>query len=89
MKKEALAELKAELEERTAEINELRAAEIEIRNKLDENQKVLAENQKRSRYWQEKLSKLSLQSVGFVLLLRSTRIKVNETQSSRRGGYQR
>ena len=44
-------------------MNESRATEIEMRNKLDENQKALAENQKRSRYWEEKLSKLSLQNV--------------------------
>lgn len=46
-----------------AELNETRATEIEMRNKLDENQKALAENQKRSRYWEEKLSKLSVQNV--------------------------
>jgi structural maintenance of chromosome 4 len=34
-----------------------------MRNKLDENQKILAENQKRSRYWEEKLGKLTLQNV--------------------------
>ncbi|KAI9762743.1 MAG: hypothetical protein M1840_001152 [Geoglossum simile] len=62
-KKEELAALKEELDEKTAEINELRAVEIEIRNKIEENQKILAENQKRSRYWQEKLGKLSLQNI--------------------------
>lgn len=36
-----------------------------MRNKLEENQKILAENTKRSRYWAEKLSKLSLQSLDF------------------------
>lgn len=46
-----------------AELNESRATEIEMRNKLDENQKALGENQKRSRYWEEKLSKLTLQNV--------------------------
>lgn len=46
-----------------AELNESRATEIEMRNKLDENQKALGENQKRSRYWEEKLSKLALQNV--------------------------
>ncbi|EEA18598.1 nuclear condensin complex subunit Smc4, putative [Talaromyces marneffei ATCC 18224] len=55
--------LKQELDEKTAELNETRAQEIEMRNKLEENQKVLTENQKRSRYWEEKLSKLSLQNV--------------------------
>ncbi|KAI9820848.1 MAG: hypothetical protein M1832_003481 [Thelocarpon impressellum] len=59
-KKEELAALKTELAERTAELNGIRGAEIEMRNKLEENQKVLADNQKRSRYWQEKLGKLSL-----------------------------
>lgn len=34
-----------------------------MRNKLEEHQKILAENQKRSRYWQDKHSKLSLQNV--------------------------
>ncbi|RDW73769.1 hypothetical protein BP5796_07211 [Coleophoma crateriformis] len=62
-KKKDLNALKAELEEKTAELNETRATEIEMRNKLEENQKVLAENQKRLRYWNDKLSKLSLQNV--------------------------
>ncbi|KAH0542090.1 hypothetical protein FGG08_003470 [Glutinoglossum americanum] len=69
-RREELAALKAELDEKTAEINELRAVEIEIRNKLEESQKILAENQKRSRYWEEKLSKLSLQKTRFVSLSR-------------------
>ena len=34
-----------------------------MRNKLEENQKVLAENQKRSRYWEEKLGKLTIQKI--------------------------
>jgi structural maintenance of chromosome 4 len=34
-----------------------------MRNRLEENQKVLVDNQKRSRYWEEKLSKLSMQNV--------------------------
>ena len=63
VKKEELATLKAELDEKTAELNATRAIEIEMRNKLEENQKALAENQKRSRYWQDKLSKLTLQNV--------------------------
>ena len=43
-------------------MNETRATEIEMRNKLDENQKALAENEKRRRYWEEKLSQLTLQN---------------------------
>ncbi|XRM38168.1 Structural maintenance of chromosomes protein 4 [Aspergillus tubingensis] len=62
-KKEELGKVKAELDEKVAELNESRATEIEMRNKLEENQKALAENEKRGRYWQEKLSKLSLQNV--------------------------
>ncbi|KAL6721293.1 Structural maintenance of chromosomes protein 4 [Lecanora helva] len=62
-KQEELAALKRELDERTAELNETRAIEIEMRNKLEENQKVQSENQKRSKYWNDKVSKLSLQSV--------------------------
>lgn len=62
-KKGELKALKNELDEKTAELNETRAVEIEMRNKLDENQKVLAENQKRSRYWEDKLSKLKLQNL--------------------------
>lgn len=62
-KKGELKALKAELDEKIAELNETRKAEIEMRNKLEENQKVLAENQKRMRYWEEKLSKLSLQNI--------------------------
>lgn len=34
-----------------------------MRNKLEENQKALSENEKRGRYWEEKLSKLTLQNV--------------------------
>ncbi|KAI9822284.1 MAG: hypothetical protein M1827_000002 [Pycnora praestabilis] len=63
MKKEELANLKADLDEKTAELNGIRAVEIEMRNKLEENHKVLAENQKRSQYWQEKLGKLCLQNI--------------------------
>jgi structural maintenance of chromosome 4 len=62
--KEELQELKAQLDQQTAELNETRGAEIEMRNKLEENQKIFADNQKRLKYWQEKLSKLSLQNVG-------------------------
>ena len=63
VKKEELAEVKKDLDARTAELNSTRAVEIEMRNKLEENQKLLAENEKKSRYWNEKLSKLSLQDV--------------------------
>ncbi|KAJ0416817.1 RecF/RecN/SMC [Aspergillus carlsbadensis] len=62
-KKLELKSLKSELDEKVAELNETRATEIEMRNKLEENQKALTENEKRSRYWQEKLSKLTLQNV--------------------------
>ncbi|KKK20217.1 hypothetical protein AOCH_005760 [Aspergillus ochraceoroseus] len=62
-KKSELKALKAELDEKVAELNETRATEIEMRNKLEENQKALTENEKRSRYWQEKLSKLTLQNI--------------------------
>ncbi len=62
-KQDELAALKRQLDEKTAELNETRAVEIEMRNKLEENQKVQSENQKRLKYWNEKLSKLSIQSV--------------------------
>ena len=55
--------MKRELDEKTAELNETRAVEIDMRNKLEENQKVQSDNQKRLRYWNEKLGKLSIQSV--------------------------
>lgn len=55
--------LKTELDGKTAELNETRAVEIEMRNKLEESQKALVENQKRAKYWHEKFSKLSLQSI--------------------------
>lgn len=61
--KTGLKQLKTELDAKVAELNETRAVEIEMRNKLEENQKVLADNQKRLRYWQDKLSKLTLQNV--------------------------
>ena len=61
--KTELATLKEELDAKVAELNETRATEIEMRNKLDENQKALSENQKRSRYWEEKLSKLTIQNI--------------------------
>ena len=62
-KKAELAALKAELDSQTAELNSTRAVEIEMRNKLEENQKVLSENHKKSHYWTEKLSKLSLHEI--------------------------
>ncbi|KAI9800240.1 MAG: hypothetical protein M1825_004224 [Sarcosagium campestre] len=62
-KREELAALKADLDGKTAELNEIRAAEIEMRNKLEESQKGLVENQKRSQYWQDKLSKLTLHKI--------------------------
>ncbi|RYP50160.1 hypothetical protein DL768_004277 [Monosporascus sp. mg162] len=62
-KKEELATLKAELDQKTGELNETRAVEIEMRNKLEENQKILMENQRQLRYWDEKLSKLSLTNI--------------------------
>ncbi len=62
-KKEELAGLKADLDAQTKELNSTRAVEIEMRNKLEENQKILAENNKKSRYWTEKLSKLTLHDI--------------------------
>ncbi|RJE26783.1 hypothetical protein PHISCL_00915 [Aspergillus sclerotialis] len=61
-RKAELKNLKTGLDEKVAELNETRATEIEMRNKLDENQKALAENEKRRRYWEEKLSQLTLQN---------------------------
>ena len=58
--------MKKDLDDQTAELNEIRGVEIEMRNKLEENQKILAENQKRLKYWDEKLSKLSVQNVTYV-----------------------
>jgi structural maintenance of chromosome 4 len=65
-KKEELAAVKVELDEKTAELNATRVVEIEMRNKLEENQKILAENQKRARYWEDKLSKLTLHNLRLV-----------------------
>lgn len=62
-RKGELKSLKGELDEKVAELNESRASEIEMRNKLEENQKALGENEKRRRYWEDKLSNLSLQNV--------------------------
>ena len=61
-KKDELASLKKELDDKTTELNETRAVEIEMRNKLEENQKIQSENHKRLKYWNEKLSKLAIQS---------------------------
>lgn len=61
--KKELKALKSGLDEKTSELNETRAVEIEMKNKLEENQKELAENQRRLRYWDDKLSKLVLQSL--------------------------
>ena len=35
-----------------------------MRNKLEENQKIMVENQKRLKHWDEKLGKLTVQSIG-------------------------
>ncbi|KIX00669.1 uncharacterized protein Z518_09734 [Rhinocladiella mackenziei CBS 650.93] len=61
--KEEVAALKKDLDAHTSELNSTRALEIEMKNKLEENQKVLADNNKKSRYWAEKLSKLSLHDI--------------------------
>lgn len=62
-KKEEQAVLKADLDSKTSELNSTRAIEIEMRNKLEENQKILSENHKKSRYWTEKLAKLTLHDI--------------------------
>ncbi|KAJ4340997.1 Structural maintenance of chromosomes protein 4 [Didymella glomerata] len=61
--KEDLQAVKKELDEKTAEINEMRAVEIEMRNKLEESQKQLNDFQKKQAYFQDKLGKLTYQSV--------------------------
>ncbi|EXJ60313.1 structural maintenance-chromosome 4 [Cladophialophora yegresii CBS 114405] len=61
--KEELGDLKKDLDTQTTELNSTRALEIEMKNKLEENQKVLADNHKKSRYWAEKLSKLTLHDI--------------------------
>ncbi|KAB8659334.1 hypothetical protein FH972_026223 [Carpinus fangiana] len=65
-KKDEMLALKSEIDQKTLELNETRGVEIELRNKLEENQKALTENQKRLKYWQEKLSKLEINSVSDV-----------------------
>jgi len=62
-RKEELSAAKEQLDERLVELNQIRAAEIEMKNTLEEHQKVFTENQKRLKYWEEKLDKLSLQSL--------------------------
>ena len=62
-KKEELTTMKRALDDQNAELNKTRAHEIEMRNKLEENQKILVDNQKKSRYWSDKLSKLSLHEI--------------------------
>jgi structural maintenance of chromosome 4 len=74
-KKEELAALKADLDAQTKELNSTRAVEIEMRNKLEDNQKILAENTKKHRYWNEKLSKLTLHDIA------DLEGRTNETQS--------
>ncbi|KIV96343.1 hypothetical protein PV10_00224 [Exophiala mesophila] len=61
--KEEVSALKKELDSQTSDLNSTRAHEIEMRNKLEENQKMLADNNKKSRYWSEKLSKLTLHDI--------------------------
>ena len=58
--------MKEDYDEKLAELNKTRAAEIEMKNKLEEHQKVLSDYQKRSRHWQEELSKLSLHRIKYV-----------------------
>lgn len=62
-KREELAVLKADLDEKMGDLNKTRAAEIEMKNKLEEHHKVLTDNQKRSQHWQQELGELALQSV--------------------------
>lgn len=62
-KRDDLAGMKKEVDNKTAELNTSRAQEIEMRSKLEENQKILVDNQKKTRYWTEKLSKLSLHEI--------------------------
>lgn len=62
-KREELAVLKADLDEKMGDLNKTRAAEIEMKNKLEEHHKVLTDNYKRSQHWQQELGGLTLQSV--------------------------
>ena len=52
---------------KTAALNEIRAIEIEMKNKLDENRKILADNQNKVQHWSNKLGKLSIQCIRYVL----------------------
>ncbi|KAJ8612782.1 hypothetical protein MRB53_037253 [Persea americana] len=61
--KEKLEQLKVNLDQQIADLNENRGVEVELKNKLEDNKKVLADNQKRLKYWQEKLSTLTLQNI--------------------------
>ncbi|EPE05172.1 nuclear condensin complex subunit smc4 [Ophiostoma piceae UAMH 11346] len=80
LKKQLLAELKEELDEKAAELNTTRAVEIEMRNKLEENQKVLNQNHQKLNYWEDKLSKLRLQNIHD--LENSRAIKSEPTESA-------
>ncbi|KAK3628795.1 Structural maintenance of chromosomes protein 4 [Elasticomyces elasticus] len=62
-KRDELGEVKTELDDLTSKLNETRGVEVEMRNKLEESQKILLDNQKRLKYWEEKLSKLTMQTV--------------------------
>jgi len=62
-RQEELQTLKKDLDERTAELNQTRAIEIEMRNRLEEAQKTLNEFKKKQLYFEDKLSKLSWQSI--------------------------
>lgn len=61
--KEELANMKKQHDEQNAELNKTRAQEIEMKNKLEENQKILLDNAKKTKYWTEKLSKLTLHDI--------------------------
>lgn len=45
----------------------MRGVELELRNRLEESQRHVSDSQKRLRYWQEKLEKLTLHSLRFVI----------------------
>jgi structural maintenance of chromosome 4 len=62
-KKEELQALKSEVDQKKAELNETRVVEIEMRNKLEEHEKSLNESLKKLRFWQDKLSKLTVQNI--------------------------
>ena len=54
-----------------------------MRINLEENQKILSENAKRFRYWQEKLEKLTVQNMRYVLASRITLVGEVLTRSLR------